>query len=460
MASSKLILALGTLKNDEWSSFKSYVHAHYRPDSDNAICFMAIYSRKDKLYEPDCEEKIKQKHFPKLSSKAFSNMLSRIFGHFELWLAKYSFSKEKYTTQLNLVKAYNERGLFKLANKKAQQLEQRIKSEQYLDLDQNSTLTQLYHAQYFSSNPIKKEKDSVLFDYCLRHFSYATKESSLVYLTELYNRFSIKNKKDDTAEEQLNKVIQSLPSTSFSRILEDGHTLIREGDIDSYRSVEATLKNEVLSPASNQYLILAIYLRRVTRLLVEKDLIPKESMLSIFEFMFRAMDKNRNEKFEAMQLYTSLEILAVFLRKEEVENLVAEWIDKVHTEDRAGVLAYCKVLIAFRNDNYEIIPDLLNGLTFVSPIYSIQNKILMIIAHYELGNEALAYNLIDNFRRLLKRTKENIAASHYPRIQNLMEIIVLLLKSKYDKTIEIDISKYSGIYFKSWVLKKLQKGNS
>ncbi len=84
----------------------------------------------------------------------------------------------------------------------------------------------------------------------------------------------------------------------------------------------------------------------------------------------------------------------------------------------------------------------------------------MIIAHYELGNEALAYNLIDNFRRLLKRTKENIAASHYPRIQNLMEIIVLLLKSKYDKTIEIDISKYSGIYFKSWVLKKLQKGNS
>ncbi len=457
MANSKLVLSLRTLSPEEWVLYNRYLKVQTRRESESYKCFKAISNQREKLHSLDIEDRIKQKHFPKLTPKAFSNILSRLFGHFETWLSEYEFTKDKYAIELQLIKAYNDKGLFKLANQQAKKLEKRIRAEQYLDIDQNKALAQLYHSQYYSSNPIKKEKNSNLFDNCLLYFRKTTKENALGYLNELTNRWQIKRTKNEKLEKELLQIIKLLPDTPFSAILKDGNKLLKDTDLEAYKRIEAILNDKIIDPASDWYLILSIYYRRQTLHLIRLESIPAEAVVEAYEFAFLASEKNRHQKFLPMQLFDAIDSMAIFLSYEKVENFLNRWLSAVHTDYRSSVLAYSKALIAFRQDEFDKVPQLLNGLNFDNPSYKIQSNILLIIAQFELGEESLTHSLLENFRKRLKRNRVHISAPNYPRIENLISIIALMLKAKYDKSIEIDLSKYNGIYYRSWVMKKLKE---
>lgn len=454
MATSKLIHAMRTLKNDEWSSFKKYLQLHFRPSSDSFLCFQVIHKQKDNLYLADCEENMRLKHFPKMTAKAYSNMLSKLFGHFENWFAGESFLEEKYSKQLQLVKGYNERGLFKLANQTAQKLEKEIMQAEYLDVDQEKTLAQLYHTQYFSNNPIKKDKGSILLNQSITHFSNSMNEYALGYVSEIENRTILKKESFQEARNKLTSITHSLPDSKLSSLLQDGYKLLKTNDLSSFHRIEQALENEVIDPSSDLYAIFSVYLRRACHGLILKGKIDKSRLLEVIQYSFLATEKNRNLKFLQKQLFNNVSTLGSFLSYSDTEAFICQWIDSVHTGSRDSTLSYCKALNAFRHDKYELIPSLLQGLVFDTPYYKIESNVLLIIAHYKLGEDALTHNLIQNFKKQQKRNKENITKANYKALENLIEVILLLMRARYDKSVKINIDDYEDVFYRSWVLKQ------
>ena len=158
-----------------------------------------------------------------------------------------------------------------------------------------------------------------------------------------------------------------------------------------------------------------------------------------------------------MNLFNGVSTLGTMMSYEETEAFIARWIDYVHTSHKESTLQYCHVINAFRHDHYNDMPQLLQGLQFDQPYWKIDSQLLLIIAHYKLGNEELTYTLIQNFKNQFKRNKAIIPPQVYEKQENLLEIIDLLIKSKYDRTIKIDLDKYDSIFYRTWVEKQLVK---
>ena len=457
MATPKLLQALSSISDDEWNSFRKYLLISIKKDSISYKCFKRLYDHRTKMNLPDYDEHINKKYFPSIKPKAFSNTLSRIFVKLEEWLALESFRNERHAKELQLIKAYNLRGLFKLADQTAAKLENKIKSENYLSLDRNKSLTQLYHSQYYSNNPIKRKEDPTLFADCLTNFIRTTNEYAVGYLLELENQAQTRNIQNVPLKEALSKLRATAYTSELNEILGHTYKMFCNNDKAAYLRLENILQSEVLDSASDLFLILTIYLRRVSGELYQKQLISRKQALTAYQLSFLATAKNNNQKFSAMNLFNGVTTLGTMLSYKETEAFISKWIDKVHTKHKESTAKFCQVLNYFRHDNYQPIPQLLQGLMFDQYIYKIISQVLLIIAHYkQLGEEELVSNLIQNLRNQMKRNASIIPKQNYSKIQNLLRIIELLIKSKYDRSININLEDYDAVYYRSWVNKQLK----
>ena len=184
MASPKLFTALNILSKDEWSSLRKYILVHTRPESNNVRCFSLLLEHKKLLLDKDFEESLRLKHFSQISSKSFSNILSKLFQLFEDWFAIQSFKDEPYYKELTLIKHYNQRGLFHLADKISDKLENQILKSDQLDLHHHEILSKIYHNQYYSSNPIKRKNKNLLSE-CIDLYTKGIIDRSSAYLMDI-----------------------------------------------------------------------------------------------------------------------------------------------------------------------------------------------------------------------------------------------------------------------------------
>ena len=457
MATPKLLKALNLISDNEWQSYKKLILQQTQKNSQVYQLCQRLYNQRSQLQKKDYDKVIHKKYYSELTSKAFKNLLSKLFSSFEDWLAQESFRNERYAKELQLIKAYNQRGLFKLADQTAAKLETKIKSEKYLGLDRNKSLAQLYHCQYYSSNPIKRKKSSTLFEDCLTHFIHTTKEYATGYLIELENQARTRNIQHASLKEILSKLQGAAYTTELNDILGHAYKMFCKNDKAAYLRLENILESEALDPASDLFLILTIYLRRVSGQLFQKQQIDTSQVITAYQLSFLATSENSNQKFLSRNLFNGVATLGTIMSYEDTEAFIDKWIDKVHTDDRQSALKYCQALNCFRNDSYESIPNLLQGLNFDFPSIKMESSLLLIIAHYKLGEEELTQNLIGNFKKQMKRNESKFSTQNYSSIKNLIIIIELLIKSKYNSSIVINLEDYDAIFYRSWVKKQLKK---
>ena len=459
MATPKLLTALNTITRDEWSSFRKYLLMFTREDSDNFQCFIQLAERKDNLMKEGLDESLRKKYFPKMKPKSFSNLLSRLFSWFEDWFAIVTFENKKYTRDLTLIQGYNERGLFKLANQASSKLEAKIKKETYLDIDQHETLAKLYHAQYYSSNPIKKKKGNTVFKDCLEHYISMISEKSTGYLLDLENFSSIRDTDYNHAKSILEQLHELTPQTKLKSILSLAYKMLKSKDWDSFLALKKSLENDnIINQASDLFLILTIYLRRVSvDLWLDDKSIELNTILETHQLSFTALEQNKIQKFFPINLFIGVSTLGVILNYNQTEQFINKWIDKVHTDYKKSVLNYCNAVNAFRHQRYGEMPALLSGLEFENHDFKIISQALMIIAQYKMDEEDLMMTMIQNLKKQLRRNSPPIPQVLLLKITNLLRVIILLAKSKYDNSIVIDLEKHKPIFYKSWVLKELTR---
>jgi len=456
MAIPKLFEAVSILNSDEWSLFGRHLLLYSREGSDNYKLYKALNKNRNKLSEEKYSEQLRIKSFKQMSPKVYSNMLSRVFVWLEEWLAIHTFKSEAYQMELMLNKAYNRRGLFKNADKVANKLESQIKKEKHLSLNQSWSLAELYHNQFFSSNPIKIKNKLTLLEDCTQNYMAYVTQRSLLYLLELENQIRINHEVDFQQKKILENLIAITHETELSRTLNLARLAIKKPELNNFIGFKEALKSGTLDPSSDLFLMLASYLKICADLIWHKALSTDASIfLEAYQLTFEAYRQNNNHKLNAFNLFNAVSFISTIIDSKETEKFINEWIDMVHTKYKDSALRFCNALNAFRHNNYEVLPKLLSGLEFDAPIYKYISGALAIIAQYELGEEALMSSMIQNYKKQLKRNRKTKYKLVNIKLANLIEVIILLNKSKYDKNVVIDIDKFSPCYYKSWVIKHL-----
>ena len=456
MASPKLFTALNILTKEEWSSLRKYILVHTRSESNNNRCFGLLLENKKHLLVQDFEESLRQKHFSQISSKSFSNILSKLFQLFEDWFAIQSFQDDPYAKELTLIKNYNQRGLFHLADKLSDTLEAQILKSEHLDLYHNEILAKIYHNQYYSSNPIKRKNKNLLSE-CIDLYTKGIIDRSSAYLMDIIHYTNIRDIDLSASIEILESLMELIPSTDISSILKCAIRLLENKSVADFEMLKSALENNTLDSHSDLYLILTIYLRRSSIDIWHRDqLFDTNNILIAHQLSFVATENNKHQRLLPVNLFNGVSSLATMLSYDATKTFIDKWVPKVHTAYRESVIKYCNALNAFRHEKYEEIPQLVSGLRFDNQEYTLICQLLNIIAMYKSFEENLFLNLIKNFRKQLKRNSPGAPATLIVRVENLLKIIIEMNKSRRDKSIKISIEKYQPLFYHLWVVKELK----
>ena len=451
----KLFDTVSTLTDDEWSSFGKYLQLHTRKTSDNFKAYKSLWRHRKEILDEGMADHLKRKYFESMSPKAYSNMLSRVFLWFEEWFAIEQFQNEKFEKKLLLVKGYNQRGLFKQANSIASQLEKEIKERDQLRLDHNMTLSRLYSLQYFSSNPIKQSKDSTLYHDCLNAFSKYISEQSSFYLLESINRNN-QGKTKSPIDELLDNTVKHSKSSPLKDLLQSALSMLRDQDTHTVLALKGKLLESKIDKTSDLYLVLTYYLRiNAAKLNTNFSSRILEHLLEIFRMSLDATSRNKHQKLLPTNLFNAINFIARISSKEETKRFIAEWVPKTTTAYPDSTLNYCHAINAFRHDNYDKIPHLINGLDFDEFNYKVISSAMLCIAYFELNEADITSTLILNLRKQIRRNQKKIHPNVFKGLLNFLEVIAHLQKSKYKTSNMIDLKVYDSLFFRAWIEKKI-----
>ena len=458
MAIPKLLEAVHSLTIDEWSSFGKYLLTKTRPDSDNYLLFKILLKNKASLLDDGKSNHLRAKYFSAMTSKTYSNLLSRLFLYFEEWFTLNVYLSSNYEKDLMLIKGYNQKGLFKQANSVAQNLAKKINSSPHNSLDQQTTLRHLYTLQYFSNNPIKKKEGHELFNSGIDAFLTSTEEQALFLLLELENRRALNHQDLSQAQLDLESHIQSKHS-ELSRTMVLCLEALRNPSLENVITLKTRLNRSTILPSSDLYLALTIYLRKALNRVLNKNItVNAQDILEIYQLTLSAMSANPHQKLLPNSLLNVIAGLSSNVTLEEIEILIQEWVPRTFTKYPESLGTYCKATYLFMHNKYDEAIDYLIGLEFDNINIKASSQAMLIIAHYMSGAEDLALNMVDNFKKQLNRNKSKLFKADYVGLNNFTKVIQLLYKSKFDLSIAIDLNDYERLAYRSWAQKQIKKG--
>jgi hypothetical protein len=455
MKDTKLIKALETLTKEEWGDWRKFLLMHTYETSEIYHLFTILQQKKNQLNNLETSEDLINKHFPKLSSKAFSNLMAKLYQLLESWLAINEMQASPYDEQLYLVKSLNKRGLFDQANYAANKLEQLISSNDKIDLDKSAALSILFHSQYYSDNPAGK----ILLDKLINAHCATYQDTSALYAIELVNWGGIAN---IDYNKELDILYQSClhfkPSTTSS-LNPAIKNIYLNSDVDAYNEVAEALYNGRFTFGSELHLVVTNYLEILSRKLFMKGKLENvQEVTKMQAYALEVFSKTGTCKIPNARFQNIVSTLSFMNSYEWTRQFIDEWIDKVETKNKEASKDLAYALNCFYHENYNTIMEYTRHTTYDDIYQKSRALVLQLIGLYYNRNEN--YDLFlttkSNFNNFLKRNKSDIVTSTYIGISNLLNIIDLLAKKDFKK-VEIDLNKYENIVYRSWVIKEVKQ---
>lgn len=454
MKKAKLIQAFSSFSKPDWISFRKYLLLKTGKDTEYYLLFAEIQKRKEALVENDVLSTIQTKTFKGKSDKLFSNMLSQLYAWTEEWLIQNQLYKDKYLPDLILLKSLNRRGLFNLADQTAKKLEKKILTSNRLDLNKSAALTELYHQQYYSDNPIKYKEGSQILNKLQSSYLSQIKEESLLYLCEFENWGRLKNIDYSSIIKTFSAIENICPGSKESELLDQLLHLIKKPEFDKLKALKQKLFIPIVDQHSDLHVILTMYLFAMAiQLLKQGKLDDKHLLFDLYEYGFTTRVLMNSGKIPELRFSNMVNILSNMQSEEETEKLILKWYPNVNTKNLEAIrdlaLAQNKI---YHNSFKGIIPLLMKQ------DFDYQEKIralgMLAIAYFEEGDHEVLYNHLENLERNLRRNKDKFTKAFYLSYKNFVKILQIISGHKQMNK-AINISDYPHLIFRSWIQEKL-----
>jgi len=449
----KLIEVLITVDQKEWKSLKRFLLL-YTSEHTEYYRLLTSISQVKNLNNFESEI-FRENHFQDIKHKNFLNMMSRVLEWVEDWIVYKHINENTDQNKLYLIKAYNDRGLYKHADIHAEKLEHKLLHQKGLDLLTNKHLQELKHIQYYSNNPIKYKIGYEMLNDLVKYQKLSYKEYAMTYILELYNRSELSNFDFKDLIKKTLQLLSQLEDSEVSQILKLAQNLFIDERIDCITQLFDVIKTTKIESLTEFHLIVYIYLYRKAVKKWNAGTFEDFTVLQeLIEYGIESDIYLINGKIPPIRFDNLVTRLCQFSTYEAVNSFIETWIDSVDTKDKLSTLNHAKAIAYFYFDNYSNVIDRLKNVKYDRVRAKILGYSLRTIALYEINEEALLQDHIHNFKRLLRRNQKALNNKFFLSHSNLLKVIELIIKKKYNTLISISLADYTPLFYRTWFIKK------
>ena len=453
MKQSKLVQILKRLTKVELSVLDRHLKCLHVASSDNYRIFKAL--QKGILKSPDKLDlkSIKKTHFLDMSDKSFSNMLSRVNGIVEDWMVSYDVLQSAYEKELQLVRSYNQRGLYKQATQLYRKLEKRWTAESKLDLNHYKYLAQLYHLQYYSDNPIKYVEGGILLEKLVNASVNRFVEQGQFYQIEMVNWGRIK-KYDYSALILLFEKLKSvISSTSISEAGASLFRALQDDDLPALELISASLIQGEFKAETELHSLIGFYCLNCARRLWRKGIISESDLISdLYDYCLETGILLQNGKIPRVRFFNIIGSLGTIRSYDYMTEFIERWISYVETSHTDSVFALAMAENCFIHQDYDRILSYVRDVTYEDIDSRSRAMCYTCVAMYEDKDfdDASLYTQIHNNRRFLRRHQDELSNAAYEGRFNFLTVLMLLSKRRYT-SMDIDLKVYEHLHYRTWI---------
>lgn len=463
MKAPKLLAALALIKKEEWALLARYILSNTGENSINYKLFLKIKeSGLSDLRQLDLNL-VKSKYFVDTSDKAFANAMSKVFAWIEEWCVIQEMRHERFLPDLLLVKAYNRKGDYNLAQNAISRLEKNISKQEGYDLEKIEYLWKLNHELHFSSNPAKNLIGGQLLatgvDLCTKLFGNYLQ----IYTIEMISWGGIAQYDYLDQINTTDSILQLLPGSENDTIYSLLLKIVKDDSVDSlYKLIDVLLSDRFNSNSKLKTLV-TFYLITKTLKFWNKGLLAQDSnlLLSLYNYGLDNGILFENGKISEVQFQNMICNVSFFSTFDEAEQFINQWIVKVNTECPKGTHNLAMAYNCFYHGKYDTLIEYARYGEFHNTSSYFRAKMLCLV-HYYVYRENdydLLYRSISNFRKSVKRRKRELSVVEYELFNNTSQLLEKLTTSDH-KQQSIKIEDYGRLNFRSWCVREIEDYNN
>jgi len=457
MKQTKLYLGLRSLSKEEWKSLLKYIVMETSNTSDAYELYNCMYDYHKANEEPGSKEKIRLQLFPEMAEKRFLNLCSSLYLIFEDWLVWYEIKKDKILCRVYLVKIYNRRGIFELADKTYNRVHKKLNQQEKIDLKKNDYLHKLYKYHYFSENPLKEKKGKKMFKKLVEYWMHNYKEYSHLYIAQMYNSEFLYNLDYRETISALETSIANISESESSEITKIIQKLTIKEDQESLDELYELLSKEKIEKGSDLEVFTTLYaISYCLRMWNIGRLEDKAIINKLYDYGLSSKILMNLGKMLPNSFLNMISVLVLISKADMIYKFIDKWSHIIDSNDRDATVAIAKCYVKREEGKFNDIILLLRSLSSNKPDLIMRGLVFLIKAFYIEKEYELAQNTINNFKRRLRNTKTgSLKFTHLSKL-NFLLVMEQLIKSKHNY-VAINLDKYKHLNHRIWLSKQINK---
>lgn len=459
MHSNKLLSILSSFNKEELGRVRKFI-LQYSKESSDVMQVFDYYYRNFKSEEEVPEiDMVVEKHFSHLTKKVFLNHLSTLLSYVEQWLVLTQLESEKHSFDLILLKAYNKRGHYQLANQIHQKILKSIEKDEIYSLENTKTKAILYENQYYSNNPIKYQEGAKILTDLMHSYLEKIYAQLLMYESEMINWGKIQNHDYSDEKNIIQKIKAELPDSDLTTTLEELVKMVVSDDADVFQKMVRKVLDEKFEKGNLQTITTIYAIRKGNELWAKKVPIPelKNIIQELYDFAMTHGVFTDHGKISPPSYRNLLMALCLSQSFEQLMAFNEKWISNVNTKSHESTKAVCNAIICFYKEHYmEII-----NYTRHTEYDEIGEKVFALHLHLIacFMNRKNEYDLyittLTNFESFVSRNETKISERIFKGLRNSCSFM-----KQYDKTKgKVDLSQFDVLQFRLWMEKMNEKRN-
>ena len=446
----KIISIISTFSSEDWRECGDFLKGRLRAGHDCITLYNEIRAKNRSSISVDRITQIKQQLFPEITPKSYTNLLSKLTLKLEEYLVFSTTLKDHNKYELTLLKSYTQRGLFKLFDKKAEALEEEIKSEKKIALFDQLDLLQINHLRYFSDNPIKNKKgNEVLYDLDLHHILFQKQYELLLNSTKLHY--------NEVFKKEVPNVDTSVRKNKLSNILDDIYQYKNNPDEKLFDS----LFHKV---TSHQYsieiysIVLGFLIHRLHRQVAAGHTKSVDRLLDLYEWGFDEGILLSNNHITENRFINVISTASATNKFERATSIIDRYGHLIEPSIREGTVQIAYAHITFYRGDYNALIEQLRDYPFNTFWQNLRRRWMLICAYYKVQGEYSEFmqSHISSFNKYFYSNKNKISKSGYEGSLNLGKVISRMQNRKTKKDIYSFINSIDQLIYRKWVIKELQ----
>jgi len=356
-------------------------------------------------------------------------------------------------------------GIARLVESKMGDLEKIIKLTKVRDIYYHLNMFRLSHFLYYNLNEEIRGEGKPYLDRLMNNLDIFYSLSKLRYSFEIIQRRKITNEKelpiflfDEVYEYSENLDTKEFPLVSIYRLLADLSNVLDEARIVELKN-KLTENIDQLGNAEmiSAYFLLLNFMTRINR---EKHIDTAFMQYEVYQIILEKKLCIVNGEIRPQFLINCAVNFVSVGRSKEIQIMLNENKKHIPKNYKDKTVKLCSAYQLFGDGEYIKCSELIYQQSFLP--FNLQAKILLLKSLYEIEfilkkSKVSFYDVLDNYKRFIRRKKKQMNENFYQATSNFAICILMLTDNNDTKELEKYFNNLNFLIERKWLLDKIKK---